>query len=145
MSDITTVWLDDGSAGDWQIAQGDLLNGNDLYTAIYISLFTDRLARDDDDLDGGSDRRGWWGDAGESVPIGSRLWLLRRQKLTTAVAIKAEDFANEAVQWLIDDGVVSAITTTAQIIYPRTLVLTLNYQEPGKANANVKFAWVWES
>ncbi|MNY52875.1 Phage protein GP46 [compost metagenome] len=78
------------------------------------------------------------------MPIGSRLWLLRRQKLTTAVAIKAEDFANEAVQWLIDDGVVSAITTTAQIIYPRTLVLTLNYQEPGKANANVKFAWVWE-
>ncbi|MND83154.1 Phage protein GP46 [compost metagenome] len=144
MSDITTVWLDDGSVGDWQVAQGDLLNGNDLYTAIYISLFTDRLARDDDDLDGSSDRRGWWGDDGESVPIGSRLWLLRRQKLTTAVAIKAEDFANEAVQWLIDDGVVSAITTTAQIIYPRTLVLTLNYQEPGKANANVKFAWVWE-
>ncbi|MGP0906915.1 phage GP46 family protein [Serratia sp. CY76391] len=145
MSDITTVWLDDGSAGDWQVMQGDLLNGNDLYTAIYISLFTDRQARDDDDLDGSRDRRGWWGDLGEDVPIGSRLWLLRRQKLTTAVAIKAEDFANEAVRWLIDDGVVSAITTTAQIIYPRTFVLTLNYQEPGEDKANVKFAWVWES
>ncbi|ULH10799.1 phage GP46 family protein [Serratia marcescens] len=145
MSDITTVWLDDGSAGDWQAVQGDLLSGSDLATAIYISLFTDRQARDDDDLDGNSDRRGWWGDLGEDVPIGSRLWLLRRQKLTTAVAIKAEDFANESVQWLIDDGVVSAITTTAQIIYPRTLVLTLNYQEPGKDKTNVKFAWVWES
>ena len=143
MTDITTVWRADGTAGDWQIAQGDLQSGSDLSTAIYISLFTDRQARDDDDLDG-SDRRGWWGDSGESVPIGSRLWLLRRQKLTTAVAIKAEDFANEAVSWLIEDGVVSAISTTAQMIYPRTLVLTLTYQEPGKDKANVKFAWVWE-
>lgn len=144
MSDITTVWLADGSAGDWQVGQGDLQNGSDLSTAIYISLFTDRLARDDDDLDGSRDRRGWWGDAGERVAIGSRLWLLRRQKLTPAVAVKAEDYANEAVRWLIDDGVVSAISTTAQIIYPRTLILTLNYQEPGKDKANVKFAWVWE-
>ncbi|WP_337049779.1 phage GP46 family protein [Serratia fonticola] len=143
MTDITTDWRSDGTAGDWKVTQGDLKNGSDLYTAIYISLFTDRQARDDDELDG-SDRRGWWGDTNESVPIGSRLWLLRRQKLTTAVAIKAEDYADEAVSWLIDDGVVSTISTTAQIIYPRTLVLTLNYQEPGKDKANVKFAWVWE-
>ena len=144
MTDITTVWRADGTAGDWRVAQGDLQNGSDLNTAIYISLFTDRLAREDDDLDGNADRRGWWGDAGESVPIGSRLWLLRRQKLTTAVAMKAEDYANEAVSWLMTDGVVSGINTTVQIIYPRTLVLTLNYQEPGKDKANVKFAWVWE-
>ena len=144
MTDITTVWRADGTAGDWQVALGDLQNGSDLNTAIYISLFTDRLAREDDDLDGSADRRGWWGDDGESEPIGSRLWLLRRQKLTTAVAMKAEDYANEAVSWLMTDGVVSGINTTAQIIYPRTLVLTLNYQEPGKDKVNVKFAWVWE-
>ncbi len=61
MTDITTIWDEEQSIGDWQSGQGDLLSGNDLETAILISLFTDRLARADDDFDG-DDRRGWWGD-----------------------------------------------------------------------------------
>lgn len=143
MTDITTVWHPDGTAGDWAVSAGDLQSGDDLQSALYISLFTDRQARDDDEIDG-DDRRGWWGDSGQEKPIGSRLWLLRRKKLTAAVAIKAEDYASEAVSWLIDDGVVSAISTKTHIVYPNMLVLVLTYQEPGKARKNVKFAWVWE-
>ncbi|POZ13451.1 hypothetical protein C3Z09_23375, partial [Lelliottia aquatilis] len=75
MSDIRTPWpAPDGSSADWVVVSGDLQQGNDLETAIYISLFTDRLARDDDKIDG-TDRRGWWADTGETYLIGSRLWL----------------------------------------------------------------------
>ncbi|HHH0268540.1 TPA: phage GP46 family protein, partial [Yersinia enterocolitica] len=102
------------------------------------------LARSDDAIDG-DDRRGWWGDTGSEYPIGSRLWLLRREKLTTKVALKAEDYANEALAWLVDDGVVTAISTNAQIVFPNRINLIINYQQPAKAQASVKFSWVWET
>lgn len=51
---------------EWREGNGDLVNGDDLQTAMIISLFTDRVARDDDDIDG-EDRRGWWGDMGRSI------------------------------------------------------------------------------
>ncbi|CFV26491.1 GP46 family protein [Yersinia enterocolitica] len=143
-TDIKTVWEPDTLLGDWQTGGGGLLDGDDLETAILISLFTDRLARSDDAIDG-DDRRGWWGDTGSEYPIGSRLWLLRREKLTTKVALKAEDYANEALAWLVDDGVVTAISTNAQIVFPNRINLIINHQQPAKAQASVKFSWVWET
>lgn len=142
-TDIKTVWDVDASLGDWQTGHGGVLDGDDLHTAILLSLFTDRLARIDDAIDG-ADRRGWWGDSGALSAIGSRLWLLRREKLTTQVAIKAEDYAAEALAWLTEDSIVTAINTRAQIIYPNTLLLIIAYQQPGKTQSSVKFSWVWE-
>ncbi|MDA5493836.1 phage GP46 family protein [Yersinia intermedia] len=142
-TDIKTVWDVDASLGDWQTGHGGVLDGDDLHTAILLSLFTDRLARIDDAIDG-DDRRGWWGDSGALSAIGSRLWLLRREKLTSQVAIKAEDYAAEALAWLTEDSVVTAINTRAQIIYPNTLLLIIAYQQPGKTQSSVKFSWVWE-
>ncbi|HDL7836759.1 TPA: phage GP46 family protein [Yersinia enterocolitica] len=143
-TDIKTLWEPDKLLGDWQTGGGGLLDGDDLETAILISLFTDRLARADDAIDS-DDRRGWWADTGAEYEIGSRLWLLRREKLTTKVALKAEDYANEALAWLFDDGVVTAISTNAQIVYPNRLNLIINYQQPEKAQVSVKFSWVWET
>lgn len=144
MTDITTLWNAESSMGDWVEASGDLQQGDDLETAILISLFTDRLARDDDDFDG-DDRRGWWGDTGEDYAIGSRLWLLRRQPLTVATANKAEDYAKEALQWLIDDGVVASISPVTQIVFPNRLNLFITYQQPGQQAASKHYFWVWGS
>ena len=60
MSDIASFWNVDEMFADWQKGLGELTTGNDLQTAILDSLFTDRLARADDDYED-SDRRGWWG------------------------------------------------------------------------------------
>ena len=79
MTDITTIWVVESGTGDWSISGGALASGDDLASAVLISLFTDGLAGDDDiPPDGSGDRRGWWGDAGEDIPIGSKLWLLDR-------------------------------------------------------------------
>lgn len=144
MTDITTLWNAEQSVGDWAEASGDLQSGDDLETAILISLFTDRLAREDDDYDG-DNRRGWWGDQDQDYPIGSRLWLLNRQKLTLAVANKAQDFAAEALKWLTDDGVVASITPVTQIVYPNRLNLFITYQKPGQDAVSKRYFWVWES
>lgn len=82
-----------------------------LQRAVVISLFTWRRAGPDDPLDD-EERYGWWGDSFPTVPddrIGSRLWLLRRAKLTTATRRDAEYYAKEAMQWLLDDSEVVAI------------------------------------
>ena len=81
MSDISSFWNVDELHADWQENAGVLTSGSDMYTAVIISLFTDGLARSDDQHDG-TDRRGWWGDSGSEMTIGSRLWLLNREKLT---------------------------------------------------------------
>ncbi|MBG6243174.1 MAG: hypothetical protein EKE20_15745 [Candidatus Symbiopectobacterium sp. Dall1.0] len=142
MADIKTVWVVDEARGDWQLSRGDLNGGDDLQTAILISLFTDRKARKDDQYEG--DRRGWWGDTGEESNIGSRLWLLNRQRLTTKIAQRAEDYAAEALKWLIDDGVVAAISTEAHIVFPSRLYLTITYLKPGETETLLKFYWAWE-
>lgn len=102
---------------DWAIANGDLAADAGLYTAVTISLFTDRLANPDDALPTpGGDRRGWWGDAylpplanGQPDLIGSRLWLLARALQVPQTAQLAQAYCQEALAWLVDDGVASAV------------------------------------
>lgn len=144
-TDIATFYDSQAVHCDWRTVQGDLVSGDDLQTAILISLLTDRLARADDDYEG-SERKGWWGDWEMDYPIGSRLWLLRRQKLTKAVVLKAEQYAKEALQWLVADGVAKAIDVTASIQMPDRLYLVIYYTRPNQDSKEMlKFYWVWET
>ena len=82
-----------------------------LTRSVLISLYSWRRAADDDALDD-EERFGWWGDSFPSVAddrIGSRLWLLRRVKLTRQTQLDAEFYAREALQWLVEDGHCSAV------------------------------------
>ena len=82
-----------------------------LTRAVVISLFTDDRAHLDDVLpDGTNDRRGFWGDSvlpPQGAPrdglwaTGSRLWLIAREKQTAETARRAREYAEEALQWLI--------------------------------------------
>lgn len=145
MSDITLLYDEEVMRCDWSVGPGDIVCGNDLQTAILISLLTDRLADASDDTDDGN-RRGWWGDLEQDYRIGSRLWLLRRQKLTTQVALKAEDYAREALQWMTDDGVVSSLDVEAWIVMPDRLYMTIAYRRPDEGTTMCqKFYWVWET
>ncbi|MCO7569362.1 phage GP46 family protein [Pseudomonas chlororaphis] len=144
MSDITTTWIAADSAGDWSISGGALASGDDLASSVLISLFTDRLA-DDADIppDGSNDRRGWWGDADEEVKIGSRLWLLDREKLTPAVANTAKIYMEEALQWLIDDQVALAISVATVIAGGSRLnsIITVTHSDGTVTRLN--YNWVW--
>lgn len=89
----------------------DLATEGGLHTAVIVSLFTDRRAESDDEIpDGSGDRRGWWADPA----LGSRLWLLARAKETPDTLARARAYAIEALQWLIDDGVATAVDVTAE-------------------------------
>ena len=85
-----------------RIVNGDL-ERDPLRDAIVMSLFTWRRADKDDELPAGASRQGWFGDSG----LGSRLWTIR--KLSSEAIVDARAFAAEALAWLVDLGVASAI------------------------------------
>ncbi|OBU85879.1 phage GP46 family protein [Chromobacterium subtsugae] len=140
--DISTVWVA-GTHGDWVLAGSELLAGNDLQSAILLSLGTDREAGPDDVIpDGSGDPRGWCLDD-TARPIGSRLWLLARAKQTRETANRARDYIAEALQWLIDDGVVAKFDITTQWVAPSTLgAQVVSYSTAGARSA-VQFKWAW--
>lgn len=145
MTDIQTLWNTETGYGDWQLVGTDLLAGDDLGTAVLISLFTDGQAGPNDIIpDGTNDRRGWCGDLGQDIRIGSRLWLLDRAKQTTATLLAAENYAAEALQWLLNDGVVAKIDIAAQWVRQSFLGLEITlYQQDGTKRA-LKYAWAWK-
>ncbi|EFX1279405.1 hypothetical protein EZW22_20355 [Shigella sonnei] len=74
----------------------------DLLTrAVIISLFTWRRAGRDD----APRIFGWWGDTWPAVQndrTGSRLYLLRRSKLTNKTPQLARDYVREALAWMVE-------------------------------------------
>lgn len=97
-------------------ANGRLASDDGLRSCVILSLFLDRRARSDDETPDG-DRRGWVGDALSSIAgdrIGSRLWLLRREKQLPETLRRAEDYAREALAWLVTDGLAASVTVSAE-------------------------------
>lgn len=148
--DIAVQWNNTLGRGEFVMGpNGDLAQGADLQSAVYVSLFSDRVARPEDVIpDGSTDRRGWQGDEGEDLPIGSRLWLLERSKLTNPgqvgdVAKRARDYAAEALQWMIDDGVVAEFGFSTTVRHPGQLWLTITAYRSKGNKAATNFAWTW--
>lgn len=145
MPDISIVWDAANSRGDWQQLGPDLLTGNDLQTAVLLSLFTDRAANSDDVIpDGTGDPRGWWGDLDEDSPIGSRLWLLDRSKQTQEVLNNARDYIVEALQWLVDDGVVASMDVQTEWTRDTFLGAQIALYQPAGPNVSLTYAWAWQ-
>lgn len=102
----------------WLTVDGRRINANaplDLLTrAVVISLFTWRRAKPDDETDV---PMGWWGDTwpvAQNDRYGSRLWLLQRKKLTNQTALEARTYIREALQWMLEDGLVLRIDLIIQ-------------------------------
>lgn len=86
-----------------------------LQHAVLMSLFSDRRAEPDDEVpDNTGDRRGWWPDAIQNDLFGSRLWLLDRAVVTDSTPALVEQYMREALQWMLDDGIATAIETEAE-------------------------------
>ena len=129
MADIAIVW--DQGCGSLQLNGADLLTDDSLLTAVLISLFTDRRALASDEIpDGTRDRRGWWGDSFRPRPIGSRLWLLRREKTLASVISRARAYADEALGWLSQDGVASSVVCHAERVGHARLALSVRITLP---------------
>jgi|SRR6516165_220147 len=108
---------------DWSLlADGTLDSTQALATAIIVALGTDALAGQDDILPdpNSTDRMGWWGNLDSDViwngwDIGTKLWLLRRSKITDATAKQGstlsivDQYIRDAIAPFLNIGVASAM------------------------------------
>ena len=151
--DLKITWDNSLMMGDLGVLTGDLLTDEGLETAVLISLYTDKRASDDDPLldDRNQDKRGWWGDMVEpfveGVEIGSRLWLLSREKTSTNIYEKVRRYVDEALHWLLEDGVATKIETKVErqnTPANDTLALEIGiYRTDGRLVA-LNYSYQWE-
>jgi len=143
---------------DWLLlGDGTLDTAEALATAVIVALGTDRLAAVSDDLpDPDSiDRRGWWGDLDaddiwNGWPIGSRLWLLRRSKITGAGAaqgamlVRIDQYIREAIQPFVILKIASGYdVTVVRIDKQRIDALIRIYRGPELA-IDLRYQVLWD-
>lgn len=147
MSDIRTVFFGFDQGADYALASLGLVADDGLETAVILSLFSDRRAEPDDTIpDGSGDRRGWWADAwpaSEGDRIGSRLWLLHREKQLPSVLARAEEYAREALAWLVEDGVAEAVEVVASNPRAGILAIDVAIARPVAPVARYRFDAFW--
>lgn len=113
--------------------------------AVIISLFTWGRARPADQLPG-ADRCGWWGDSFAPVPgdrIGSRLWLLARSTITQQTLTRAKEYAQEALAWLVADGIASQVIVEAERAGLSQISLRCQILRPDAAALDIRFNDAW--
>lgn len=149
MADIRTTFIDMEHGADYAIAQIGLAEDDGLDTAVILSLFTDRRAEADDAIpDGSSERRGWWADSladVENDQIGSRLWLLSREKQLPSVLVKAKGYIEEALAWLVSDGVAKAVNVETFIPRAGILGAQIEIVKPDGQTARYRFENFWSA
>jgi phage gp46-like protein len=149
MPDIAIVWDTVNYRGDWDVTAGDLaIDPGGLRSAVLLSLFTDARAPDSYVAPAGSptDRRGYWGDTYDPPNIGSLLWTLDRSKKTGDMALlsQAQDFCQNALQWLITAGVVGSVTTSASWIGSAAIGLQITLTQPQSPPQTFNFEYAWQ-
>ncbi|MBX9755079.1 MAG: phage GP46 family protein [Pseudomonadaceae bacterium] len=147
MTDIALAW--NGREADIAIVGGDLVLDHSLQTPVLISLFSDRRARADDALPGSDDdRRGWPGDAWPNVlgdQIGSRLWLLSREKEISETLRRAREYGKESITWTLEDGIAARVDVTASVPKRGTLNLAVAISRRDGRSENHQFDTLWEA
>lgn len=144
--DIETFLYQDfgGTRFDIAVVGGSLADDHDIKTAIILSLFTDRRAEPDDELPDPTDsRRGWVGDVFFDYPLGSRLWLLGREKQLPEVLNRAREYAEESLGWMLQIGVVESVEVLAMSFESGVLSLHVSVKRPGKDLDRFKFDYAW--
>ncbi len=144
----------DSRFGAWDLVLdgADLAADEGLETAVVLSLFNNARAKADDSIpDGTTNRRGWWADNAEpkTRPTalqdrhGSRLWLLSREKQTSSVLTRVQEYAAEALAWMVEDAWVKSVKVTAS--FPATgwcvFVVDLTKLDGTTVSYTHKVAW----
>ncbi len=117
---------------------------DDLARAVVNSLFSWARAEEDDERPGES-KMGWWADSysGEGDKFGSRLWLLMRSSRTSEDIALAEEYALEALQWMLDDNIAAEIKAAAELDSFERLNLQIEIVRPDGKSLTARFADVW--
>jgi phage gp46-like protein len=142
---------------DWNLlSDGTLDTTQALATAIIVALGTDGLAAANDILPDpdDTDRRGWWGDyqaqdIWNGWPIGSRLWLLQRDKIVGASARQAptltrvEQYITEAIQPFLAQRIGSSLEVVANRVGKEQIDALVRIYRGPILDIELRYAILW--
>lgn len=123
-----------GGIDPFDVLDGDLVEES-IELLVTASLYTWRRARDDDKVPEGKTRMGWFADP----DLGSRLWLLDGSD-----PVKAKEYAEEALAWLITDGIASAVTVAVVRNGAARLDFEIEVTRPRAPAARVRYGWLYQ-
>jgi phage gp46-like protein len=142
---------------DWNLlSDGTLDDTQALATAVVVALGTDRLAEIKDTLPDpdSTDRRGWWGDFEADIwdgwPIGSRLWLLTRDKIVGpeaqqgATVVRVEQYIREAIQPFIDRRFGSRMAVEATRVSDEQINALVRIYRGPQLEIELRYAILWD-
>jgi phage gp46-like protein len=148
-TEVSVDWLllDDGTLDDTQALQ----------TAIIVALGTDRLAMPSDVLPdpNSTDRRGWWADFDADViwggwPIGCRLWLMHREKITGAAAAQGPTlqrikfYIQEAIQPFITMRLASGMQIDVERVDTQRITALIRLYRGPKTAIELQYEILWQ-
>jgi phage gp46-like protein len=153
--DIALVADDDTFTFDLALTPSgaDLLSDGTLRTPVSLSLFTDALAAADDILPAGDgDRRGTWMDGTlDASPVtdhmGSRDWLYARAKATNETRLGLIASAEDALAWMVEDGIAASVAVTAAFQGLDRILRTIvvNRLGPGGKPVSETYTTLWQA
>ncbi len=112
MTEYTDVALNtDAGYYDISFTDGDFTKLRGFDTAIYISIFTDARASETQ-IEQPERRRGWIGNLGNAIEIGSLNWLYEQARLINATANGLADTTRKCLKWLVDFEYATSVTVT---------------------------------
>ena len=114
--DTKLVWNTDKKYYDIVISEdGTLLNDDSLDNAILTCLFWDGRA-DSSQVSQPQNRKGWHLNELRETndEVGSLLWLLRQRRRTQTTLNDAVDYAQNALQRLVSNGIINNVAVTAE-------------------------------
>ena len=153
-----TSWPRYSVTVDWSLlADGTLDDDQALASAVIVALGTDRLAAPDDILPDpdSTDRAGWWGDLdAEAIhngwPIGTRLWLLKRDKIVGPEAEQGStvariiEYIREALQPFVDQRIATTFDVeVTRVNIERIDTLITIYRGPTRP-IELRFQVLWD-
>jgi phage gp46-like protein len=144
---------------DWSLLpDGTLDDTQALATAIIIALGTNALAGPNDILPDpdSNDRMGWWGDMDAQAiwggwDIGSKLWLLRRSKITPAQArqgstlVMVENYIAAAIQPFVDRKICSGFDVWVTRVDPQRVDALLRIYRGPLPEIELRYAALWDA
>jgi len=110
-----------GNGPEILVTDGQPAMDDGLENAAYLSLFSDE---------------GWWGNAvsAESEKATSRLYTMDRRTLTNQARLDAEEYARQALAWMVTEGVAKKVTVTASLPSIGMLGLMILIEQPDRTS-----------
>ncbi|MBL9102171.1 MAG: phage GP46 family protein [Myxococcales bacterium] len=151
---IKLGWDNRTGAGRLQVdpETGALATDRGLVSVVALCLFTNAEATAKEIETAGLDaQEGWWAEAdGVRDPsrprMGSKLWLLKREKTIAATLRRGEDYARNALRWLVDVKIAAEITVRMTVLRPGGFVgLEVTIVRPEKALPPFKHLWEFQT